>query len=63
MDKASLWLANALKMKLMEQVLGPETPPVGRVRNLFITHILIKIPKEQSLKSNKEFYYFNAKEF
>ncbi|MDG2447697.1 MAG: primosomal protein N' [Flavobacteriaceae bacterium] len=63
MDKASLWLANALKMKLMEQVLGPETPPVGRVRNLFITHILIKIPKEQSLKATKNFITSMLKSF
>ena len=63
MEKASLWLANALKMKLMEQVLGPETPPVGRVRNLFITHILIKIPKEQSLKATKNFITSMLKSF
>ena len=63
MDKASLWLANALNMKLMEQVLGPETPPVGRVRNLFITHILIKIPKEQSLKATKNFITSMLKSF
>ena len=63
MDKASLWLANALKMKLMEQVLGPETPQVGRVRNLFITHILIKIPKEQSLKATKNFITSMLKSF
>ncbi len=63
MDKASLWLANALKMKLMEHVLGPETPPVGRIRNLFITHILIKIPKEQSLKATKNFITSMLKSF
>lgn len=63
MDKASLWLANALKMKLKEYVLGPETPPVGRVRNLFITHVLIKIPKEQSLKATKNFITSMLKSF
>lgn len=63
MDKASLWLANALKIKLMEHVLGPETPPVGRIRNLFITHILIKIPKEQSLKATKNFITSMLKSF
>jgi primosomal protein N' (replication factor Y) len=53
MDKASIWLANALKIKLKENVLGPETPSVGRIRNMFITNILVKIPKNQSLSKTK----------
>ena len=53
MDKASIWLGNALKIKLKENVLGPETPSVGRIRNMFITNILVKIPKDQSLAKTK----------
>ena len=53
MQKASLWFTQALKIKLNEHVLGPEAPPVGRIRNLFITNILIKIPKGQSLSRTK----------
>lgn len=55
MDKSSIWLAKALKIKLKENVLGPETPSVGRIRNMFITNILIKIPKNQSLLKTKEY--------
>lgn len=65
MQNASVWFGSALEMKLKENVLGPEQPPVGRIRNLFITHILVKIPKQQSLSKTKEFIHkvqrsFNA---
>ena len=53
MDKAAIWLANALKIKLKENVFGPETPSVGRIRNMFITNILVKIPKNQSVTKTK----------
>jgi primosomal protein N' (replication factor Y) len=55
MQKGALWYTQALKMNLTENVLGPEAPSVGRVRNLFITHVLIKIPKGQSLTKTKLF--------
>ena len=55
MQKASIWFGQALKTKLKENVLGPEAPPVGRIRNLFITNISIKIPKDQSLAKTKGF--------
>ena len=55
MEKASIWFGDALKMKLKGNVLGPETPPVGRIRNLFISNILVKIPKGQSIPKTKEY--------
>ena len=55
MQKASLWYAQALRGTLEEHVLGPEVPPVGRIRNQFITHVLVKIPKQQSLAKTKLF--------
>ncbi len=55
MDKASIWLGSALKIKLKENVLGPETPPVGRIRNMFITNLLVKIPKDHSLAKTKKY--------
>lgn len=54
MKKAGQWYGQALKLQFKEHVLGPEPPPVGRVRNLFITNILVKIPKAQSLSRTKE---------
>jgi len=53
MQRASRWFAQALSIKLNENVLGPESPPVGRIRNQYITNILVKIPKEQSLIKTK----------
>lgn len=55
MQKGSLWFSEALKTKLKGNILGPETPSVGRIRNLFISNVSIKIPKEQSLAKTKEF--------
>lgn len=53
MQKASVWFAQALRLQLEEYVLGPEPPPVGRIRNEYISNILVKIPKEQSLSKTK----------
>ena len=55
MQKASIWLGSLFRRKLEERVLGPEQPPVGRIRNQFITNILIKIDREESVISTKEF--------
>ena len=63
MQKASFWFAQALKLQFKEYVLGPEPPPVGRVRNLFISNILVKIPKEQSLSKTKIVVHKVARSF
>ncbi len=55
MDKASRWFAEVLRRAFEEQVLGPVQPPVGRIRNEFITNLLVKISKEQSLGKSKEY--------
>ncbi|MEX0996839.1 MAG: primosomal protein N' [Flavobacteriaceae bacterium] len=54
MQSAASWLSQSLRNIFNENILGPEQPPVGRVRNEYITNILIKIPKNQSLKKTKE---------
>ncbi len=65
----ALWFAKALQSVFKEYVLGPEVPPVGRIRNQYLSNILLKIPKQQSLVKTKEVVYkierkFNAhKEF
>ncbi|NND88203.1 MAG: primosomal protein N', partial [Flavobacteriaceae bacterium] len=63
MQKASQWFGRALEQKLGEYVLGPEIPPVGRIRNQFISNILIKIPKEQSLTKTKAYIASVQKSF
>ena len=54
-QKASIWFGQALQNKFGENVLGPEQPPVGRVRNQFIFNIMLKIPKSQSLDATKKY--------
>ncbi len=69
MQKAATWFGQALQLKLEEYVLGPEAPPVSRIRNQYISNILVKIPKKLSISKTKDFIHgvnrsFNAiKEF
>lgn len=48
------WLATSLKNSFYENVLGPEFPPVARIRNEYYKNILLKIPQKQSLTKTKE---------
>ena len=54
-QNAATWYGQALELKFKENVLGPEAPPIGRIRNNFIINILIKIPKPQSLEKTKKY--------
>lgn len=54
-DQAALWYTLALQKQLGANVLGPEIPPVARVRNKYISNVLVKIPKPQSLAKTKEY--------
>jgi len=68
-EQASIWLATSLRQVFTTHVLGPESPPVSRIRNQFYKNILIKIPKQQSLSKTKEAIikvnnsFFSIKEF
>ncbi len=53
-DAASVWLAKSLKQVFKNDVLGPESPPISRIRNQFHKNILVKIPKQQSLSKTKK---------
>ena len=44
-NAAGLHLANLLRRQLGEKVLGPEEPGINRIRNLFITDIVIKLDR------------------
>jgi primosomal protein N' (replication factor Y) len=50
---ASEWLKNGLLARF-SHVLGPVAPAVGRVRNYYILHILIKLPLEASQSAAKK---------
>ncbi len=54
-QKSSTWFGQALKIQFGENVLGPEQPPIGRIRNQFIFNIMLKIPKTQSLEATKNY--------
>lgn len=54
-QQGSQWFANALVLQFKENVLGPEQPPIGRIRNQFLINILLKIPKSQSLEKTKNY--------
>jgi len=54
-ESGAQWYAMALKQHLQDNVLGPEAPAVARVRNQYITGVLVKIPKNQSLQNTKNY--------
>lgn len=54
-QKASAWFGQALEMQFKENILGPEPPPVGRIKNKYIMNLLVKIPKNQSLEKTKKY--------
>ncbi len=54
-QKASTWFGQALELKFKENVLGPEPPPIGRIKNKYIINLLVKIPKNQSLDKTKKY--------
>jgi primosomal protein N' (replication factor Y) len=54
LDQAAEALASFLRQTFQTRILGPEYPPVARVRNLYQKRILMKIEPEASLKKVKE---------
>jgi len=48
------WMAKSLRQLFKQHVLGPEFPPIARIRNQYHKNILIKIPEKQSLSKTKE---------
>lgn len=54
LKEGSLWLYKVLQQNLNLPVLGPEEPPISRIRNEYIRTIMIKIPQNQSLQNTKK---------
>jgi primosomal protein N' (replication factor Y) len=50
----SMWLFEVLSQNLQMPVLGPEEPPIGRIRNEYIKTIMIKIPQQISIGATKK---------
>ena len=53
LNKAANLLAKMISEATKLQIIGPEFPLVGRVKNLYIKDILIKIPRNSNLKAYK----------
>jgi len=54
LKEGSMWLYQVIKQNLSIPVLGPEEPPISRIRNEYIRTILIKIPQKNSLQATKK---------
>ncbi len=54
LHEAAELFAIELRKKFGNRVLGPEYPLVGRVRNYYIKHIIIKSPRNENTKKVKE---------
>ena len=50
----SFWLFQVLQQNMSIPILGPEEPPISRIRNEYIRTIMIKIPQNQSLQVTKK---------
>lgn len=54
-NEAAGWFAESLRQTLKENVLGPEFPPVSRIRNEYYKNVMVKIPQKQSLVKTKDY--------
>lgn len=52
-NRGSEWLAKSLNNQFQNNILGPTSPVIARVRNQYIKHILIKLPVKTSIKQSK----------
>ena len=50
-EAAANWMGKSLENAFQENVLGPTSPSIGRIRNRYIKTILIKLPKNRSNKA------------
>ena len=53
LNEAADWFAGALRSNFGGTVLGPEYPPVARIRNQYLKHLVVKVQKVQSLAQTK----------
>ena len=53
LNEAADWFTGALRTNFGGTVLGPEYPPVARIRNQYLKHIVVKVQKAQSLAQTK----------
>ncbi|RRQ48999.1 primosomal protein N' [Maribacter algicola] len=54
LNEATEWFSGALRTHFGGTVLGPEYPPISRIRNQYLKNILVKIDKSESLGKTKK---------
>ena len=54
LKEGSMWLYQVMQQNFTIPVLGPEEPPISRIRNEYIRTIMIKIPSNQSMQGTKK---------
>lgn len=52
-NDAAAWYGLSLRTIFKENVLGPEFPPISRIRNQYNKNVILKIPQQQSLSKTK----------
>jgi len=52
-NAAAAWYGLSLRAIFKENVLGPEFPPISRIRNQYNKNVILKIPQQQSLSKTK----------
>ncbi len=53
LNEAAEWFSGALRTNFGGTVLGPEFPPISRIRNQYLKNVLVKIDKRESLGRTK----------
>lgn len=54
LNEAAEWFAKSLRNVFGESVLGPEYPPVARIRNQYLKNVLIKINRDWAISRTKD---------
>jgi len=53
LNDAAEWFTKSLRNAFSTGILGPEYPPVARIRNQYLKHVIVKISPKQPLKQTK----------
>lgn len=54
LNEGAEWFAKSLRNVFGESVLGPEYPPVARIRNQYLKNVLIKINRDRAISRTKD---------
>lgn len=54
-EEGAQWLGKSLKAKYNDDILGPSTPSISKIRNYYIRTIIVKIPQNQALDTSKNY--------